>query len=89
MAFSRVLDTEEVLICLNLDPEPRNDWIEVDANLSPPGSAMTDLISGGEPHPVKQVGKIAAVQVRLEGRRFAILKVVSAAKANSPSKPTA
>jgi hypothetical protein len=36
---------------------------------------MIDLISGGEPHPIKQVGNIAAVQVPLQGRRFAILKV--------------
>ncbi|HEX4125152.1 MAG TPA: alpha-amylase family glycosyl hydrolase [Tepidisphaeraceae bacterium] len=77
MAFSRVLDSEEILVCLNLDPEPRNDWIEVDANLSPPGKGMIDLINGGEPHPIKQIGKLAAVQIPLEGRRFAILKLAA------------
>jgi glycosidase len=75
LAFSRLLDTDEILITLNLDAKPRADWVLVDAILTPPGSKMIDLLNGGDPHPVKAAGEgLAAVQVKLQGHSMAILK---------------
>ncbi len=46
VAFSRVLDTEEVVVVLNLDDRERDDRIEVDGRLTPEGSDMLDLVDG-------------------------------------------
>jgi glycosidase len=75
IAFSRVLDVDEVLVCLNLDPNDRGDYVMVDKKLTPPGTAMTDLLNGGPPHKVEanRDGE-AYVRVPLMGHRMAILK---------------
>ncbi|PKK83995.1 MAG: alpha-amylase [candidate division Zixibacteria bacterium HGW-Zixibacteria-1] len=73
LAFSRILDTDEILVALNLDASPRNDCITVDSNLTPPGSEMTDLLNGGAPIAVRQAGGRAYVRVPLDGHGAAIL----------------
>jgi glycosidase len=74
LAFSRVLDTQEVLIAMNLDREPRSDCITVDGALSPPKSTMTDLFGTTKDVRVEQTkdGR-AFVRVNLPGRSMAIL----------------
>ncbi len=75
LAFSRILDSEEVLVCLNLDDRPRNDFVTVDGNLSAPGRVMRDLLRPDRTFPVQASGNGACVQVVLEPHQVAILKV--------------
>ncbi len=76
LAFSRVLDTDEVLIAINLDTEPRNDFIAVDPILSGAGFKMQDLLNGGDALPIEAHGAISAVRVPLAGRQIRILKTI-------------
>jgi glycosidase len=75
LAYSRILDTEEVLTALNTTLEPRSDHITVDRNLTPPGSEMINLLEGGPTLRVQgsEDGR-AFVQVPLDRHGIAILK---------------
>jgi hypothetical protein len=75
LAFSRVLDTDEILIAMNLDTEPRKDWVEVDPILSCAGSEMVDLAGGPTIKVERTASGVTAVRVPLQGRRFGIYKV--------------
>jgi len=74
LAFSRVLDTDEVLVALNLDASERRDCITVDRNLTSPGTAMIDRLTGSPPIKVEEssYGR-AYVCVPLQGHQIAIL----------------
>lgn len=74
LAFSRILDTDEVLVALNLDQLPRQDLITVDRNLTPPGTIMTDLLGGLAGIPVEEAAGRAFVRLALAGHQMAILK---------------
>jgi len=77
LAFSRVFDVDEMVICMNLDMEKRNDWIAVDARLSPPGSTMKDLLRDNATFKVEKAKNgTACVRVPLESHQMAILKHV-------------
>jgi glycosidase len=74
LAYSRVLDTTEILIALNLDENDRNDCILCDAKLNPAGSNLRDLL-GDATYEVKATKDgHAYVCVPLKGRTMAILK---------------
>lgn len=77
LAYSRILDSEEVLVALNLDAAPHNDYITVDRNLSPPGRTMRDLLRPDQGVCVESGpdGR-AAVRVPLPAHGVAILKCV-------------
>ncbi len=75
LAFSRVLDTDEVLVAMNLDSSPRQDCITVDRNLTPPGSKLVDMLNGGTPMVVEESSDRAYVRVPLQGHGMAILKM--------------
>lgn len=75
LAYSRILDSEEVLIALNLDHQPRNDWITVDRHLSAPGRKMKNLLSGDE-HIIDTKGGRASVRIAMKPRSITIWKVV-------------
>jgi hypothetical protein len=75
--LSRVLDTEEVLVVLNLSDEARNDAILVDGLLSPAGSTMSNLLNpGGAACTVEKSenGSTAFVRVNLQSHELAVLK---------------
>lgn len=74
LAYSRILDSEEVLVLLNLDDQPRADFITVDVHLSAPGRRMVDVLAGGGQPMVQERGGRACVQVELAGHAIAILK---------------
>ena len=74
LAFSRILDTDEVLIAMNLEASPRQDRITVDRNLTLPWSEVVDLLNGGARLPVEEAGGRAYVRVPLGGHQMAILK---------------
>jgi glycosidase len=74
LAYSRILDTEEVLVCLNLQDQPRQDHITVDRNLSAPGSTMKNLLDPQQTAQVKSTNGRAHVQVSLPPHGMAIMK---------------
>ena len=74
LAYSRILDTEEVLVALNLDSSGRNDCITVDHRLSAPGRTMSDLLTGKR-YMVETTDGRAFVRVGLPAHSMAILKV--------------
>ena len=73
LAYSRILDTEEVLIALNLDSQTRNDHITVDTELSAPGSMLQNLLDPGQQVQVMDTGGRAHVQLELPPYSYAIL----------------
>jgi glycosidase len=75
LAFSRVLDTSEVVVAMNLQASERHDWITVDRNLTPPDGKMVDLVAGGRPLKVEESQGRAWVRVPLKGHQMAILKL--------------
>lgn len=46
LAFSRILDTEERTVALNLSTAPRDDRVAVDGRLTPPGTKVLDRLRG-------------------------------------------
>ena len=74
LAWARVLDTTSILIAMNLEPRPRNDWVAVDAKLNPPGRKMIDLLSGREVMVQTSPNGTACVHLPLESREMVILK---------------
>jgi glycosidase len=74
LALSRILDTEEVLVAINLDASQRQDYITVDRNLTPPGCKMKDLLNKGPSITVKETSGRAYVYVPLQAHQMAILK---------------
>jgi hypothetical protein len=75
LAFSRVFDQDEMLICLNLDMEKRNDAIAMDANLTPPGTLMQDLLRKEAVFTVEKAKDgTAFVRVPLESHEMVVLK---------------
>ncbi|MCG7851838.1 MAG: alpha-amylase family glycosyl hydrolase, partial [Methanosarcinaceae archaeon] len=73
LAYSRILDTDEILVALNLDSSERCDSITVDSNLTPVGSTMVDLLNGCVLNVRDSAGR-ACVHVPLESHQMAILK---------------
>lgn len=77
LAYSRILDTTEILVAMNLDAHPRNDFVTVDVNLSPVGQKLVNLLDAEKKVPVEQRGPRHAVRVPLEGHEMAIFKWTS------------
>ncbi|MCR3884390.1 MAG: hypothetical protein NUK54_08465, partial [Methanothrix sp.] len=81
LAYSRVLDDTEILVAMNLDCEPREEYVTVDRNLTPEGGKMEDLLRPGDSFSVLSAGgadggERHAVCVPLAGRSMAILKLI-------------
>jgi glycosidase len=74
LAYSRILDTEEVLIAMNLTTQARNDWITVDRNLSAAGHQMRDLLDPQRRIEIEERAGRACVRVALPPHGLAILK---------------
>ncbi len=74
LAYSRILDDVEVLVALNLDAAPREDYVTVDFNLHAPGARLTNLLEPGTRLAVEGCGNRRAVRVPLPGHGMAILR---------------
>ena len=74
LAWSRVLDSEEILVAMNLDTQRRSDWVLVDPALSAPFSRFSDLLDPGKTYTVEATPGGAAVRLPLEPRTMVILK---------------
>lgn len=72
LAYSRVLDSTEIVVALNLEQTSRNDWITVDLNLSPPGTEMVNLIDPSMKVCVERRGLRAAIKAPLKGHQIAV-----------------
>ena len=74
LAYSRILDSTEILVAMNLDTNPRTDFVTVDANLSPAGQKLVNLLAPEQQVTVEQRGQRHAVRVSLDGHTMVILK---------------
>ncbi len=74
LAYSRILDTDEVIVAMNLTESRRCDYVTVDKGLSPPGSRLEDLLGQGGPFEVMESKGRACVKVPLDGHGMVILK---------------
>lgn len=75
LAYSRILDDAEILIAMNLDSHPRSDFITVDAQLTPAGRNMSNLLRSGTTSAVLRTGPRHAVRVELAPHEMAVLKL--------------
>jgi hypothetical protein len=74
LAYSRILDDTEVLVALNLDAAPRSDYVTVDANLTPAGVRLTNLLDPKVKVDVEACAGRSAVKVPLAAHDMAILR---------------
>ncbi len=74
LAYSRILDSTEILIAMNLDTKQRNDFLTVDINLSPEGQKLVNLLLPEKHLTVEKRGKRNAVRVPLDRHEIVILK---------------
>lgn len=74
LAYSRILDTTEVLVAMNLEASPRSDFVTVDLNLTGEGARMENLLAPGQLLTVERKGQRHAVQVPLGAHDMMILK---------------
>jgi glycosidase len=75
LAYSRILDTEEILVAMNLTNEQRADCVTVDRKLSAPGYRMRNLL--GSTHSIdveESPNGRAFVRLSLPPHGLAILK---------------
>ena len=74
LAYSRILDTEEVLVAMNLSQHERNDYITVDKNLSGISGHMRNLLSNRRrKYNIQHTDGRSYVQVKLPPHSMAIL----------------
>jgi len=76
VAFSRILDTTEVLIAMNLQAAARADFVTIDFNLNSAGAKLGNLLNPQSRVTVEQRGDRLAVRVPLAAHELAILKRV-------------
>ena len=76
LAFSRILDTTEVLIAMNLQAAARADFVTIDFNLNSAGAKLGNLLNPQSQVTVEQRGDRLAVRVPLTAHELAILKRV-------------
>lgn len=74
LAYSRILDTTEILVAMNLDVHSRNDFVTVDAHLSPVGQKLVNLLDPEKQVTVEQRGPRHAVRVPLDGHEMVMLR---------------
>lgn len=78
LAYSRILDTTEVVVAMNLDEKPRQDFVTIDANLHRPGDRLGNLLDPTQETTVIQAGSRSAIQVFLPGHHLALFAKPSA-----------
>jgi glycosidase len=74
LAFSCVLDSDEILVALNLDTADRSDYVFVDPAFSSHNQNMTDLLTGRRHTVEERKPGLFAVRVPLAAREMVILK---------------
>jgi glycosidase len=77
LAYSRILDDTEILVVLNLDSQPRQDYVTVDLHLNPQGHTLTRLLMPEQKLSVERCGARHAIKVPLQGHEMALFKHVA------------
>ncbi len=75
LAYSRILDTDEILITLNINLRPQTFFVTVDKNLSPPEKNLKNLLHPEKSAKVEDLYGRAAIKVNLSGHEMAIWKL--------------
>ncbi|MDO9462759.1 MAG: hypothetical protein Q7J61_03015, partial [Deltaproteobacteria bacterium] len=76
LAYSRILDSTEILVTMNLDMEPRSDVVTVDSSLSPTGKEMVNLLDARSKVKITEVNGRHIVHTDLQPHEIAILKII-------------
>ena len=76
LALSRVLDSTEILIAMNLTDKPREDCVYTDHFVNPAGTALTDLMSDNQRTFTVEGNKqgTSYVRITLQPRELVILR---------------
>lgn len=74
LAYSRILDSTEMVVVLNLRGVQYANYILLDKDLTPPGTLLADLVDGDHDRLVEERAGAAAVRVTLPPYGMAILK---------------
>ncbi len=74
LAYSKILDTTEILVAMNLTGSYRKDHVLVDRNLSPEGKKMKNLLDPGKEFVVQSNGWCSYVSLSLNPHEIVILK---------------
>ena len=78
LAFSRILDSEEILIAMNLTQEQRTDFVTIDRNLSgTQGELQNLLLTSSEKLSIKETNGRANVQLKLPPHGIGIYKRIA------------
>ena len=75
LAYSRILDSAEILIAMNLGDKPRSDFVTVDLHLSAAGNKVVNLLDTGKVFTVEQAGLRHAVRIPLDAYEMVVLKI--------------
>jgi glycosidase len=74
LAFSRLLDDQEVLVALNLDVKQRTQCVSLDGDLTPMGTQLRDALGATGPIRVQRASDGRAfVRLQMPGRSMVIL----------------
>ena len=76
LAYSRILDDKEVLVVLNLRGEEYANYVSVDANITPPGTPMTDLLDASQTKLTHDEAGRSALFITLPAYSIGIFKYV-------------
>lgn len=74
LAYSRILDTDEVLVVLNLSSIEKARLVTVDRHLAPPGTALRDMLNPNVGSTVIDVAGRSALPVEIEPHGIAIYR---------------
>jgi glycosidase len=77
LAYSRILDDTEILIAMNLDSNPKTDFVTVDSNLTPAGKKMINLLEPEPIIPVLAAGQRTAVRIELRPHEMGVFKLLA------------
>jgi glycosidase len=76
LAYSRILDSTEILVTMNLDMEPRSDFVTVDSSLSPTDKEMVNLLDARSKVKITEVSGRHIVHTDLQPHEIAIFKII-------------
>jgi glycosidase len=74
LAFSRVLDTDELIMVLNLTDTERTSCITIDTNVTPTGSMLSDLLHPEQLYIVEESKDRSFARIPLAPHQIRILK---------------
>jgi glycosidase len=76
LAYSRILDSTEILVAMNLDQFPRSDFVTVDSSLSPTDKEMVNLLDARSKVKITEVSGRHIVHTDLQPHEIAIFKII-------------